>query len=453
MKKILSLCLALLMLASCIQAEVEEEITEEIPQTEETVVEEPEEEPQLQWTENIPAVSYEIDWSVETSSEETLLELTSEKYQGRVTGSAGNCLAADYIESRFAELGLQTMPEWESYRQSFDSVVYEVLPGSAAVVAADGSETELELGVDWVFKPSYEAADLTLPLSANLSDCEAGKAFWDANQAEQESPRKYIEVISGDIEDYRGYINSNGAASQVLVTEEIYQQLSQNGAKLHLELPAAVQEGTAENIIGYLPGADSTKAVIIGASFDGYGQCGVLLPSAYNNASGTAALIQTAAWLAQADELPCDVIFAAFNGECDGQSGSQDFSAYVDDLYEQILMINLKCIGWTGEELTVYSESQNSALRNDLAGGLNLRYKEKSFGGDDMNFRKKNMMAVSIFQDACLEKVEVRTVLSKSIDTADNLDSAMLDELAKALSAWVIERGGDALSQFIPVVW
>ena len=109
---------------------------------------------------------------------------------------------------------------------------------------------------------------------------------------------------------------------------------------------------------------------MLGANFDGAGQCGpLLMAGAYNNASGVATMLQTAAWLAKADELPCDVIFAAFNTEDNRENGSTALANELEGRYEQLRMLNLKCLGWQGHPLTVYGTSANANLRNSLAGG------------------------------------------------------------------------------------
>ena len=44
-------------------------------------------------------------------------------------------------------------------------------------------------------------------------------------------------------------------------------QLKQEGYQIHLILPDAVDEdGNADNVVAYLPGQDSTKAVVLGAA-------------------------------------------------------------------------------------------------------------------------------------------------------------------------------------------
>ena len=315
-------------------------------------------------------------------------------------------------------------------------------------MSADGTQTPLALGKDWVFRASYEAVDLTLPLSENISDCEAGRAFLDANVTQQDTPRQHIDVISGDIAKGIAYFNPKDYASRIMVTEEVYAKLKQDGTKLRLKLPAAAQRGEADNVVGFFLGEDSTKAVVLGAHFDGVGQCGSVMPGAYDNASGVATLIQTVAWLSKADSLPCNVIVAAFNAEEIGFNGSRSFVNALADQYEQILMINIDCVGWKGEPSAVFGAMENSNLRNELAGGLGIPFKNEVYTGDQISFQERGIPAVTISQGDWNKKECLHTTR----DTTENLDTEQMDELAKDLSAWVIERGSDAQERY-PIFW
>ncbi len=455
MKKLLCLLLVMAQLLSFAACQQEEKPVEEQPTEKEEVSAEKEPavaESELHWASAISPVEYEMNWNVQGTTETYVRELCDPKYQGRSGGSAGNRAAADWIEEQFIKVGLQQLPSLEGYKQSYKTDVNEVLPGEAAVVAPDGTETVLEAGVDWLFKASPEAINRTAPLSNDKTLCDEDKAFWDGT-VDNSGNKRYTYVVSGDVSKGMAYTNADGDPSRILVSEEVYQQLKQAGYQLRLNLPDAVERGMADNVIGYLPGKDSTKAVVLGANFDGPGRCGTaFMPAAYNNASGVATLIQTAEWLAQAEELPCDVIFAAFNTEDSDDSGAAALSDHIDDKYTQFRMVSLKCIGWKGQPLTIYGENDNSTLRNSLAGGLELQYKNQIPRGDETKFQSSNMSSVALFQDACLNWPEATDVLSSTRDVPENLDYAQLDDIAKKLATWVIERGDEPLKSYI-VYW
>ncbi len=409
--------------------------------------------PGLFWEMGIAPVEYEIDWTVEGTAETCVLELTDPRYQGRAGGSEGSRAAAGWLAEQFSRVGLQKLPTLGSWKQTYQTNVTAVLPGEAFIVSPDGQETELKLGEDWVFRASPDAVDLTAPLSTDYALYSDGKAVWDAEADPKNASRKLC-LITGDVSRGMPYTNANGTPSRILVTEAVYEQLKKDGYQIHLQLPDAVdEEGSAENVVGFLPGKDHTKAVVLGANFDGPGQCGpLLMPGAYNNASGVAALVQTAAWLAQAEELPCDVIFAAFNTEDNRQNGFVALSDHIEEQYTQIRMVNLKCIGWRGQPITVYGVNSEAALRGSLAGGLGLQYADRDIASGGGAFDKETMSSVTLFQDACLSDPNITSTLNTIYDTADNLDFDMLDDIAKRLAAWVIERGDEPLTSYV-VYW
>ena len=409
--------------------------------------------PGLFWEMGIAPVEYEIDWTVEGTAETCVLELTDPRYQGRAGGSEGSRAAAGWLAEQFSRVGLQKLPTLGSWKQTYQTTVTAVLPGEAFLVSPDGEETELKLGEDWVFRASPDAVDLTAPLSTDYALYSDGKAVWDAGADPKNASRKLC-LITGDVSRGMPYTNANGTPSRILVTEAVYEQLKKDGYQIHLQLPDAVdEEGSAENVVGFLPGKDPTKAVVLGANFDGPGQCGpLLMPGAYNNASGVAALVQTAAWLAQAGELPWDVNFSPFNTEGNRQNGFVALSDHIEEQYTQIRMVNLKCIGWRDQPITVYGVNSEAALRGSLAGGLGLQYADRDIASGGGAFDKETMSSVTLFQDACLSDPNITSTLNTIYDTADNLDFDMLDDIAKRLAAWVIERGDEPLTSYV-VYW
>ena len=192
-----------------------------------------------------------------------------------------------------------------------------------------------------------------------------------------------------------------------------------------------------DNIIGYLPGKDHTKAVVLGAGFGN---------------PNLATLLQTAKWLAKSSELPCDVIFAAFYTEDNSKKGSAALAAYIEKQYVQIRMVNLKCTGWKGQPLIVYGAGSEADLRKSLAGGLGIPYAERDVRGDEAAFREEKMSSVSLFQDASVSDPKASAVLNTTDDIPENLDFAILDDIAKKLAAWVIERGDEPLESYV-VYW
>ena len=102
--------------------------------------------------------------------------------------------------------------------------------------------------------------------------------------------------------------------------------------------------------------------------------------------------------------------------------------------------------------MTVFGDNSEATLRNSLAGGLEMQYADYSIGSDEQAFTGNNMSAVLIFQDACLNDEEASSVVNTTRDTADNLDFTILDDTAKRLAEWIVERGDEPLKSYV-VYW
>lgn len=98
--------------------------------------------------------------SAEISAEELQTDveyLASDALEGRMTGSNGTRLAADYIAKRFQEIGLKPFEENETYFQEFQFTAgMEVIPAQneLTVIKADGEfEQHRKFDVDQDFRP------------------------------------------------------------------------------------------------------------------------------------------------------------------------------------------------------------------------------------------------------------------------------------------------------------
>ena len=255
---------------------------------------------ELLWTTGIDPVQ-PLGGTVEGSTETYVRELTDPK-NIRAAAAAVRATAPPQTTSRrsLSGWGLQQLPGLGGWKQSYPTSITAVLPGEAWLVAPDGSETSARAGRG-LGLPGLAGAGGTPPLPSPPTTPSAtrARASGDAKLDLKGASRR-LSLTSGDVANGTNYTNATGTPSRILVSEEVYAQLNQPGYQIRLRLPDAVDElGTAENAVAYLPGRDSTKAVLLGANFDGAGQCGpLLMAGAYNNASGVATMPQTAAWLA-----------------------------------------------------------------------------------------------------------------------------------------------------------
>lgn len=137
------------------------------------------------------------------------------------------------------------------------------------------------------------------------------------------------------------------------------------------------------NIVGLLRGSDkylSSEYVVIGASLDGSGMQGetCLFPGADINASGVAAVLETARLLSKADYRPRrSVLFVIFSGSEQQYAGSRAFVERYPQLKRAEAFVNVQNIGY-GDSVDVlggfkYPTLESLVLdRDTVAGRMNI---------------------------------------------------------------------------------
>jgi len=134
------------------------------------------------------------------------------------------------------------------------------------------------------------------------------------------------------------------------------------------------------NVVGYLPGSQNpNSAILVSAHFDHIGsRNGSICPGADDNASGTAAVLQLAAYF-KVHPPAHTLIFALFDGEEQGLWGSEAFAAKPPIPLAQIeLVYNLDMIAQGtkgrifvgGTSLGTYPTTTNTFLRTTVNQGF-----------------------------------------------------------------------------------
>lgn len=115
------------------------------------------------------------------------------------------------------------------------------------------------------------------------------------------------------------------------------------------------------NIEARIDKSGSDKQIVIGAHYD------VLMGEGANdNSCGVAALYLTMQALAsKADDLPCSVVFVAFDGEEEGMYGSYEYVGNMSqaDKDNTLLMFNIDVIA-TGDNLYLFAENKHTDIAN-----------------------------------------------------------------------------------------
>ena len=173
----------------------------------------------------------------------------------------------------------------------------------------------------------------------------------------------------------------------------------------------------AENVVGVLPGGDSSlgeENILIGAHYDhlGFGHvgardttaAGAIHFGADDNASGTAVLLDLARRLAQVPVKPArSVVFVAFSAEELGLHGSRHFVDQARSIASTKAMVNLDMVGRLRDNrLTVFGTRSGHNF-NDIvttvAGRLGLNVSESDDVGrsDHLSFYNRKIPVLHFF--------------------------------------------------------
>lgn len=368
----------------------------------------------------------EIAWGF-GSAEEIVQTLCSQEMAGRTVGSSGGLKATEYIAGAFEAAGLAPF-EGESFLIEYADQTAEPSAAKAevALIAADGMETQLAAGVDYVFTMPYMPFDIQLPVSGKKADCEAGEAvFFTVNyNAALEYAAEGLDRVAVTDKVGKAVMSGNSALGEPrgvllsILSEAAREGLRTEGVQLRLRMQTAAQEaGTAYNVAGRFPGENRDEALLVLAHYDGSGACGELLfPSAYDNASGVAAMLRALALFSERNISPArDIVFLATGGEENGKDGARAFAALLGERYAKVNIINIDCIGHAGRDfIDVYTEE--TANINPLAAALaeagaaqGARVCDETYSGDGAVLRESGTRLAVTLSDAVYEGEKAHT--------------------------------------------
>ena len=225
--------------------------------------------------------------------------------------------------------------------------------------------------------------------------------------------------------------------------------------KAEIEVNARYRpEAPTANVVGILRGSDrklEKEYVVVGASLDGAGMQGAtcLFPGADINASGVAALLETARGLSRPDCRPRrSVVFVVFSGSEHQYLGSRTFVGTFGKLRRVEAFVNVQNVGY-GDSLVVlggnrYPTLGGIALHNDTTGygeRMVRRTDERTDPrGDARAFDAVGIPSIVITTHNGMHHNHV------SSDIWETIDRRILTQAAQLLAATVAELG-DGLYQ------
>lgn len=252
------------------------------------------------------------------------------------------------------------------------------------------------------------------------------------------------------------YINSIYSAIKLepVLEKDFYHTYSYDPNLVTREEGKDSVETTANNIIGKISGTNSNKAIILSAHFDHLGKRkGDIYKGAVDNASGIATMIQLALLLkndSSSNAFKYDIVFAAFNGEEFGLTGSENFANKISDLYDDVININIDSIGYKdggdvalfntfkkpNEYKKINANEEYIKLTNNIKSsfnknGVSATKKDLGVGSDDFYFQKKDYTSISISED------NIRRIIHTPNDTTEVIDYNRLERVVNSVRDFI----------------
>ena len=209
-------------------------------------------------------------------------------------------------------------------------------------------------------------------------------------------------------------------------------------------------KATIKNVVGWIPGRDTTRTLVVGAHYDhlGYGGESSLAPNMHvphvgadDNASGVAAMLQVAQRVADPHRAPPvhNLVFCAFTGEEMGLVGSSHFADQPTRPIESVeAMLNMDMVGRLRDHRLMVMGVGTATEFRTLVEGVNratekfdLKLSNDGFGpSDHSSFYKRKVPVLMLFTGAHAD-------YHKPSDTWDRINYAGLAQVARFAAATV----------------
>ena len=366
--------------------------------------------------------------------------LSSDKLEGRRTGTPGEKLAYEYLSAQFEKTGLIPKGDNNNFIQAF-----EVNEGKAILPATHLMINEKSLEINNDFFPFDFSADGSVTDHVSPAIKEKGAPwFWDisdllednesnphfeleeairtkALESEKMGASALIVFNSGNKDDELKF-EEKSKASQVkipvvfILKNAAKQYLADKSSNLDLEMSVAIgdKKRTGHNVVGYIDNS-AARTIIIGAHYDhlGYGEDHNSLwtgkPEIHNgaddNASGTATVLELAKLLKKSKLKNDNYLFICFSGEELGLFGSKYYTENPTiKLTDVNYMINCDMVGRLNE--TTHAITIGGFGTSPLWGkilpektkALNIKFDSSGIGpSDHTSFYLKNIPVLFFF--------------------------------------------------------
>lgn len=417
-------------------------------------------------------------------------ELASEKYAGRLSGTEGNRMAVEYIAGYFEEIGLENPEGLNRYRQPYRQKV--IINEGTPVIRIEDEQGNVvkafDFSLDYRIATFYQGVKIKgsatgkLAVISDLNEITSNnenleeRVLLIENAVINDDPagvynvlqrvllmNKGIKGIIVNLDNRRcndyvvstslGYVSNEGADTfdnedgpiVAYCTDEVFGALKMAASEnnhVHMEVNYSYHDAENENVIGVIPGKDEAMTeeyILIGAHLDHVGdnKNGTYQPGAFDNASGTATLMEIARVLKETEAAPKkSIVFIAFNGEEQGIFGSTHYVKHPVYPLENSVLINLDMVGSKNEvPLTIGGGGQVfSHQLYDMARELGIECEVTTETVSDQRpFNQAGVDAVTLIQS---DQSKIHTIY----DTVENVDLDRMKQVTEFVLYYIDQK-------------
>lgn len=342
--------------------------------------------------------------------EETIKELSSKSYRGRLPGTNGNYLATKYLQNQFDLIDLKSPDCLNNYLQPFkqkaihhgEVLLLHTLDDKDNIIGDYRHLTDFVLRTNWLgtaisgdikgqliyISSKKEFYQKKIDNKILLIDKKLVNSFKNTTAQEADGLIRYILSLNKKVKaiiiqnDIRrdgyfhistaltnqirqlGYnkalssqINSSSSKTGPMTLYcsdfafETLQKAAIRGNTVRIKANKEIVDVESANVIGMIEGKNEKSGyIVIGAHFDHLGgyDNGAYFPGALDNASGIAALLEIARIVKDMPQPEKTIVFSAFNGEEVYLAGSKFYTQKPIFPLAKTTMINMDIVGSKG---------------------------------------------------------------------------------------------------------
>ena len=345
--------------------------------------------------------------------------LCSTETDGRLPGTEGHKTTQAYISKRFEALNL--LPLEETYKiEGLEKTYLKLQDVFLSVEKEDGSVKNFEYGKDFSVPILYSEKEIEVE---NLKNKDLLNVSFS----------KELKFVPSVYENLG--INKEKIAIKM---KQEYETSFENSKNMVFSPQIKKVSIAPQNIVGYIKGEDSKKALLISAHYDHVGKFKeTFIEGAFDNASGVCMLLSICEKF-EDEKPPCDIIFAALDLEEVDFSGSKALNKLLNERYEYFADLNLDCVGYKGNEAYFidYANSNEKnlpILKDFLKKQLEKKpfevktdFKNQNMSSDHMTFDENCKYALCIYDSAFFKPHSVHSVL----DTQEKISEEEIEKVS-----------------------